>query len=322
MNTTNNPVAILRELYEMTARYAISDADYGIVCKAAAVINEADLAATQPAGDAPILHIPACDDDRDETNLACDKREAYEAAQAAEGGEPSDHEMQCRTYRKLHLWDFFGYGWGAAIAKYLAPPAPVQAVQTWRDAVLDQCAIAHAQFYEDDPRKTLENLISWHVDVSHDPLVSDRAAPVQAAPNKKCPCDQDWEACIDCEQPPAVQAAPDAVADGIYDNKATWCREGWYDGRIEWHYSATLLIDKNASKHPLLANEKPYGFYPDLPHTPTAPERTSEAGELPPLPRAAMLVGTDLESLSLRYTKDQMRAYGQACINKFKEETK
>lgn len=36
--------------------------------------------------------------------------------------------------------------------------------------------------------------------------------------------------------------------------------------------------------------------------------------ELPPLPRAAMLIGPDLESLSLRYTKQQMLDYGRAAI--------
>ena len=39
-----------------------------------------------------------------------------------------------------------------------------------------------------------------------------------------------------------------------------------------------------------------------------------QAGELPPLPRAAMLVGINLESLSLRYTKDQMHAYARAAL--------
>lgn len=59
-------------------------------------------------------------------------------------------------------------------------PEASAATQPWRDAVLDQCAIAHMPFHEDDPRKTLEDLISWHVEVSHDPAVSDRAATQQA----------------------------------------------------------------------------------------------------------------------------------------------
>lgn len=59
-------------------------------------------------------------------------------------------------------------------------PEASAATQPWSDAVLDQCAIAHMPFHEDNPRKTLEDLISWHVEVSHDPAVSDRAATQQA----------------------------------------------------------------------------------------------------------------------------------------------
>lgn len=45
----------------------------------------------------------------------------------------------------------------------------------WKEAVLDQCAVAHSSFYEDDPKKTLDTLIDWHVQVALDPQVSSAA---------------------------------------------------------------------------------------------------------------------------------------------------
>lgn len=45
----------------------------------------------------------------------------------------------------------------------------------WKEAVIDACVIAHIGWDENDPRKSLHDLISWHVAVSLDPQVSSDA---------------------------------------------------------------------------------------------------------------------------------------------------
>lgn len=45
----------------------------------------------------------------------------------------------------------------------------------WKEAVVDQCMVAHSALYEDDPKKTLDTLIDWHVKVALDPQVSSDA---------------------------------------------------------------------------------------------------------------------------------------------------
>lgn len=50
----------------------------------------------------------------------------------------------------------------------------------WKEAVLDQCAVVHSAFYEDDPKKTLDTIIDWHVMIALDPLVSSDAAALIA----------------------------------------------------------------------------------------------------------------------------------------------
>lgn len=57
-------------------------------------------------------------------------------------------------------------------------PVPVTAVPAipatniWYEALLDACMVAHIGFNEADPRKTIHDLITWHVQVALDPLVS------------------------------------------------------------------------------------------------------------------------------------------------------
>lgn len=46
----------------------------------------------------------------------------------------------------------------------------------WKESVLDQCLIAHTNFYPDDPKKTLQELINWHTELALDSRVSERAA--------------------------------------------------------------------------------------------------------------------------------------------------
>lgn len=46
----------------------------------------------------------------------------------------------------------------------------------WRDAVLDQCAIACLDGDFTDPRATLGRLITWHVQMALDPRISEAAA--------------------------------------------------------------------------------------------------------------------------------------------------
>lgn len=45
----------------------------------------------------------------------------------------------------------------------------------WRLAVLDECALCHMPFHENDPRRTLREIIKWHSEVSLDPQVSEGA---------------------------------------------------------------------------------------------------------------------------------------------------
>lgn len=48
-------------------------------------------------------------------------------------------------------------------------------LKKWYDAVDNECVIAWIPLYEDDPRKTLQGLISWHCLVALDPQVSSDA---------------------------------------------------------------------------------------------------------------------------------------------------
>jgi hypothetical protein len=48
----------------------------------------------------------------------------------------------------------------------------VEPMNTWKEAVLDACVLAHIPFYENDPMLTLDMLIQWQIDVALDPSVS------------------------------------------------------------------------------------------------------------------------------------------------------
>jgi hypothetical protein len=62
-----------------------------------------------------------------------------------------------------------------ALPKTPSQPDAQTATNQWREAVLAECAISHMSFYEDNPRKTIQDVISWHVQVALDPLVSQTA---------------------------------------------------------------------------------------------------------------------------------------------------
>lgn len=51
----------------------------------------------------------------------------------------------------------------------------------WREAVIDQCAIACLDGDFTDPRATLERLITWHVQMALDPKISEAAAALVLA---------------------------------------------------------------------------------------------------------------------------------------------
>jgi hypothetical protein len=42
----------------------------------------------------------------------------------------------------------------------------------WKEALIEECMLSAITWYEDDPKKTLRNLIQWNVDVAEDPRVS------------------------------------------------------------------------------------------------------------------------------------------------------
>ena len=50
----------------------------------------------------------------------------------------------------------------------------------WKEAVLDQCAITHMPLHEDDPKKTIDGVINWYVQVALDPAVSETQAALVA----------------------------------------------------------------------------------------------------------------------------------------------
>lgn len=45
----------------------------------------------------------------------------------------------------------------------------------WKEAIIDECVMCHLNWFEDDPRKTLLQLIHWHIEVALDPRVSSEA---------------------------------------------------------------------------------------------------------------------------------------------------
>jgi hypothetical protein len=45
----------------------------------------------------------------------------------------------------------------------------------WKQAVIDQCDIAGINIIPEDPRRTLERLLRWHIEVALDPSVSAKA---------------------------------------------------------------------------------------------------------------------------------------------------
>jgi hypothetical protein len=45
----------------------------------------------------------------------------------------------------------------------------------WKEAVIDACVINCIGWHEDDPRKTIHELISWEVAIALDPRVSEDA---------------------------------------------------------------------------------------------------------------------------------------------------
>jgi hypothetical protein len=45
----------------------------------------------------------------------------------------------------------------------------------WKEAVIDYCAIAGITLTSEDPRRTVERLIQWHIEVALDPSVSKAA---------------------------------------------------------------------------------------------------------------------------------------------------
>ena len=45
----------------------------------------------------------------------------------------------------------------------------------WKEAVLEACVVACIGFDENDPRKTLANLLNWEASIALDPAVSSDA---------------------------------------------------------------------------------------------------------------------------------------------------
>ena len=84
----------------------------------------------------------------------------------------------------------------------------------WKEAVLDHCVVAYSAFYEDDPKKTLDVLIDWHVKVALDPQVSSDA---QALINKGAE-DMRERAALACDEQadePECQERAEYCADAI-----------------------------------------------------------------------------------------------------------
>lgn len=48
-------------------------------------------------------------------------------------------------------------------------------VNAWKEAVLDECMISWSAWYDDNPKKTVGEMIDWHVKIALDPKVSSSA---------------------------------------------------------------------------------------------------------------------------------------------------
>ncbi len=51
----------------------------------------------------------------------------------------------------------------------------------WKDAVIDECMAAHIGWDENNPRKSIQDLISWHVSIALDRNVSSSAEDIYQA---------------------------------------------------------------------------------------------------------------------------------------------
>jgi phosphoenolpyruvate-protein kinase (PTS system EI component) len=61
----------------------------------------------------------------------------------------------------------------------------LERLRAWRDTVDDMLTVCH-EIAGDDPRKSINRLINWHVSVALDPAVSSDAAQLVAAERARC----------------------------------------------------------------------------------------------------------------------------------------
>ncbi len=52
------------------------------------------------------------------------------------------------------------------------------------------------------------------------------------------------------------------ILSGTFDNHATFCREGWHEGKLCWGVSAQAIEQVRAVSRDAF---RPWGTYPDLP---------------------------------------------------------
>jgi len=313
--TTKDPVAILRDaMEELMTVHIGTQPEFSLyktnpdiwkayikrVCTAA--LAAAERAATQPAGDA----------------VAIDRYELVETSYGHshmtywdKALEPDSEGEWCK------------YSDVQRIAA--APPAPVQAAHLAHDNNGEDCVAPSVQaapdavaWHEGAPDGTENGFYAYHpdlIDADYNPhgvveAISTDDGFIGAVWNNTHDC---WDALpievamwrpITGPTAPAVQAAPvgasllkqsrDALA-LMLDKRGYGCGEG---------------SDHQVEAHNHKANEAARDAIAAIDATPTAPERTSEAGELPPLPKAVAKFGQHSSvGEHFVYTADQMRAY-------------
>ena len=82
----------------------------------------------------------------------------------------------------------------------------------WKVALTDACVVNHLGWDENDPKKTLANLVAWEIEIALDPAVSSRAQALQDATDS---ARLDWLARQDLDDL-AFGLVVDAAHDGEY----------------------------------------------------------------------------------------------------------
>jgi hypothetical protein len=74
--------------------------------------------------------------------------------------QPEQQSVPMSEYKTLHA---LVTSQGIRLMEYESQPEPLN---IWRETVNEQCSTAYTWLYEDDPKKTIENLIERHCELA------------------------------------------------------------------------------------------------------------------------------------------------------------